>query len=220
MRAAQNGLRRETRRETYLSTKPFGPQTPPRLSQAHADKRWRSRSCTPPGERPQASVRLNRNCPAAKFTTTFVVWLADTGISRASVKLLTLKKRAQFLRVRGGVRKATRGFVMEAKLRPQPKAKPVNSEPTSEKSTRGAQNQSPPLFGFTITKKIGNAVARNRIRRRLKSAISEVAPENAHPDCDYVIVARRAALAMPFGELQKDLTDAFTSINRRLARLK
>ncbi len=76
----------------------------------------------------------------------------------------------------------------------------------------------PPLFGFTVTKKLGNAVVRNKIRRRLKSAVANVAPTLAMPGCDYVIVARRAALAMPFPELQKDVTDAIASVNRRLER--
>lgn len=114
----------------------------------------------------------------------------------------TLKKRSQFLRIRGGARKSMRGFLLEAKRRPDDICQ--------------ANTSDSPLFGFTVTKKLGNAVIRNKIRRRLKAAISQVAQANAMPGCDYVIVARKAALAMPFAELQKDLTDAIASVNRRL----
>ncbi len=118
-----------------------------------------------------------------------------------TVVVETLKKRSQFLRIRGGVRKSMRPFLIEAKWRPD---------------EIDASQQNPPLFGFTVTKKLGNAVIRNKIRRRLKSAVAQVAQANAIPGCDYVIVARKAALAMPFTELQKDVTDAIASVNRRL----
>jgi ribonuclease P protein component len=92
-------------------------------------------------------------------------------------KLKSLAKRAQFLRVRGGGRATAQSFVLEGKKR----------EPTRDAGATG------PLFGFTITKKIGNAVKRNLIRRRLKSALTELAPALADPTMDYVVVARGAA---------------------------
>ena len=73
----------------------------------------------------------------------------------------TLKKRAEFLRLRGGARWATPSCVVETKPAADPGA-----------TARG------PRFGFTVTKKLGNAVVRNRIRRRLRAALSAVANDS------------------------------------------
>ena len=72
-------------------------------------------------------------------------------------------------------------------------------------------------FGFTITKKLGNAVTRNRIRRRLKAAFRTVAPDHAKPGFDYVVVARGAAFDRPFAALVADLEKALDALHRRPA---
>ncbi len=76
-------------------------------------------------------------------------------------------------------------------------------------------------FGLTVTKKTGNSVVRNRIRRRLREALrasglgrDEVANGAAH---DYVIVARRDALAHPFANLKDDISRSVKRIDKRLA---
>lgn len=112
----------------------------------------------------------------------------------------TLKKRAEFLRLRGGARFATAAFVLETKPRPPAK----NAE---------APDPGVPRFGFTITKAIGNAVMRNFIRRRLKAAIAEVAPDAARSSHDYVLIARLAASKRPFPDLKKDLEQAFQRVH-------
>jgi ribonuclease P protein component len=71
----------------------------------------------------------------------------------------------------------------------------------------------PPRFGFTATKKLGNAVIRNRIRRRLKEAVRLVAPGTAHAGCDYVLIAREAAATRPFAALERDLAAAFAALH-------
>lgn len=68
-------------------------------------------------------------------------------------------------------------------------------------------------FGFTITKKIGNAVVRNRIRRRLKAALTDLASQHASPCHDYVVVARTPAFDIPFATLQKDLERALQRVH-------
>jgi ribonuclease P protein component len=108
----------------------------------------------------------------------------------------TLKTRAEFLAVRGGLRASVACAAVEARRRSDAKAR-----------------EEPPRFGFTVTKKLGGAVARNRIRRRLKAAVSEVAEANARAGFDYVIVARAAALDRPFAALKKDLEDAFYRVH-------
>ena len=62
--------------------------------------------------------------------------------------------------------------------------------------------------GFTVTKKIGNAVQRNRIKRRFRAAAREVLPELAEPGHDYVLIARPAALHRPWAALLDDLRRA------------
>jgi ribonuclease P protein component len=72
---------------------------------------------------------------------------------------------------------------------------------------------SPPRFGFTATKKLGKAVTRNRIRRRLKEAVRQVAPGAARDGCDYVLIAREAAATRPFAVLERDLAAAFAALH-------
>lgn len=63
-------------------------------------------------------------------------------------------------------------------------------------------------LGFTVSKKVGNAVERNRARRRLKAAAAEVMPYCASANADYVVIGRRSALARPFADLKADLDKA------------
>lgn len=111
--------------------------------------------------------------------------------------LITLKKRAEFLRLRGGVRWATPSFALETKPR----------DGTAITATG-------PRFGFTVTKALGGAVVRNRIRRRLRAAITDiVAAGHARDMHDYVIIARSAALDRPFVDLKKDLEQALQRVH-------
>jgi ribonuclease P protein component len=62
--------------------------------------------------------------------------------------------------------------------------------------------------GFTVSKKVGNAVARNRVRRRLREIARQVIPAQARPDLDYVLVGRQAALQRDFALMRQDLVEA------------
>lgn len=115
------------------------------------------------------------------------------------MELATLKKRAEFLRVRGGARWSCASFTLEGKPRPPGQA--------SVKGAGGAR------FGFTVTKKLGGAVVRNRIRRRLKAAVQELADQHVRAGFDYVVIAKRAALDQPFAALKKDLEDALHRVH-------
>lgn len=123
----------------------------------------------------------------------------------------TLKKRAAFLRVRGGYRAASGCSVIEARERFEHPTVPV---PASIVQQRAIPSPAVARFGFTVTKKLGNAVVRNRIRRRLKAGIAELAGTHAIPNLDYVVVARRAAFNQPFPLLQRDLTSCLDRIAR------
>jgi ribonuclease P protein component len=69
--------------------------------------------------------------------------------------------------------------------------------------------------GFTVSKKVGNAVARNRVRRRLREIARMVIPGQARPDLDYVLVGRQGALVRDFAVLRQELVEAL----RRLKAL-
>ena len=67
--------------------------------------------------------------------------------------------------------------------------------------------------GFTVTKRMGNAVIRNRIKRRLRAAAREIAPKWALVGHDYVIISRIKVLQCPFSELLRDMEFAFSRIS-------
>jgi ribonuclease P protein component len=71
-----------------------------------------------------------------------------------------------------------------------------------------------PRVGFTATKKLGNAVVRNRIKRRLREAARLTLPEIAHRGFDYVLIGRAGAASRSFAELQKDLNSALKRLHR------
>ena len=65
-----------------------------------------------------------------------------------------------------------------------------------------------PRVGFTVSRKVGNAVARNRARRRLRAVAAATLPLHAAPGHDYVIIGREATLRRPYGALVTDLETA------------
>lgn len=79
-----------------------------------------------------------------------------------------------------------------------------------------------PRFGFTVTKQLGGAVIRNRIRRRLRAAISAAGVPRARSGVDYVVIARPAAETMPFVELIALVEAAMAKVDapRRAAETK
>ena len=71
-------------------------------------------------------------------------------------------------------------------------------------------------IGLTASKKVGNAVERNRARRRLRALATGDLRRLAKPGTDYVLIARRATLTRPWPDLQRDLYDAL----KRLKKLR
>lgn len=106
-----------------------------------------------------------------------------------------LKKRAEFLNAAKGRRFHAGSFSLQAVRRQADAAEAL------------------PRFGFTVTKKLGSSVVRNRIRRRLKEALRLLPSLSARPGYDYVIVARPAALDQAFSALQEELARAFVEIH-------
>lgn len=108
-----------------------------------------------------------------------------------------IKRRADFLRVGRGQR--WHGVAMTI----QAAARPVVSG-----------NGDDTRFGFTLTKKVGNAVVRNRARRRLREAVRLADDLPTEAGRDYVIVGRIAALRLPFAALQAELAHGLAAVHR------
>lgn len=101
-----------------------------------------------------------------------------------------LKKRADFLKARArGRRWNTEDFTLQIRQ-------------------RAPDDEAPPRFGFTVSRKVGIATVRNRIRRRLREAVRLVAPVAARRGHDYVLIGRRSAVKAPFERLLGDLREA------------
>ena len=105
----------------------------------------------------------------------------------------TLKKRADFLRVRAaGRRWVAAGLVLQM---------------------RDRGDEGPVQVGYTVSRKVGNAVERNRVRRRLRAAVRESL--EPRPGRDYVVIGRRAALTRRWEALTGDLKAAAERVERR-----
>jgi len=104
-----------------------------------------------------------------------------------------IRHRKDFLAAARAVTIRTRGVVMQARIR---------------------DDDGPARVGFTVTKKIGNAVIRNRYRRRLKEAVRLKLPKILQSGCDYVFIGRAMTGERSFEDLQSDLRFAVDKFNK------
>ena len=105
------------------------------------------------------------------------------------------------------------GLVLQA-------VRPVNSGAVMENLTpdsvyRSALDSVPFRVGFTATKRVGGAIARNRAKRRLREAVARVMPGNAKLGYDYVVIARAGTLHRKFGDLLQDLETALARVGAK-----
>lgn len=111
-----------------------------------------------------------------------------------------LKRRAEFLDVAAAGRKwATPGMIVQSRRR----------EPDAGVPAEALR------VGFTASKRVGNAVTRNRARRRLRAVVAELLPRLGAPGHDYVVIARAGTLDRPYEALRQDLAAALTRLGRR-----
>lgn len=104
-----------------------------------------------------------------------------------------LKKRRDYLAAARGTKAVRKAFILQSRRR---------DDGGDEKD----EDTGPARFGFTVTRRTArNAVDRNRIRRRLKAAAKLTAPTAGH---DFVLIGRRPALSIPFGDLVADIETA------------
>ena len=114
-----------------------------------------------------------------------------------SVCLEVLKNRADFLRAARAKRKPMPGFLLQARK-------------------RGADEAPSDMIrvGYTCSKKVGNAIARNRAKRRLREVARARLPIHGRPGWDYVLVGRPGeTIARPFADLLSDLDAALAKIH-------
>ena len=120
-------------------------------------------------------------------------------MKRGKLLFVRLKKRADFLRVaRIGMRHVSPGLILLSA--PQDM---INVDPS--RPTIG--------IGFTASKKVGNAVTRNRVKRRLRAAVREVMHHNSNPNRDYVVIGRSKTVNRSFENLKSDLIKGIDRAN-------
>lgn len=116
------------------------------------------------------------------------------------IRLSRLKRRADFLRVAGQRRKwVTPGVMLQVAASPPDR---ISGQAAAQTDL---QDEAQVQVGFTASRKVGNAVTRNRARRRLKAVVDEVMPLYAKPGFDYVLIARRDTATRPYALLIEDL---------------
>ena len=110
--------------------------------------------------------------------------------------LIALKKRADYLKAAASVRRSTPGFVLQAR-------------------NRGEEEPDCIRVGFTCSKKVGNAVTRNRAKRRLREVARLILPEHGRNGFDYVLIGRRHVTASrDFATMLEDLKHALAEIHK------
>jgi ribonuclease P protein component len=108
-----------------------------------------------------------------------------------------LRQRADFLAAATATKVPAKAFVLQV---------------------RDRREDGPVRIGFTVSKKVGNAVERNRVRRRLREVVKLTPAENMHPGHDYVLIGRRAGLDWPFDRMVEDFKGALRRLHEGRAR--
>jgi ribonuclease P protein component len=127
--------------------------------------------------------------------------------------ILRLKRREDFLRVAAARRRwVTPAFILQARERSREDTAAVASSAAASNPASVDRTIREVRVGFTVSRKVGNAVVRNRVRRRLRSAVAAVLPERATPGYDFVLVGRVGGLTHPYDRILHDLTVALGQI--------
>ncbi len=151
--------------EAHLPAQQSRPRPQARLPLAHGDS-----------GRPQGAERSPRSRP------------------QEAQRLVTLRKRADFLAANGGKRASTPGFVLLVRDR--------------------GDGDAAKRVGFTVTKKIGGAVVRNRMKRRFRALAREILPAAGVPGADHVLIGRAGGVEREFGQLRSELQRALAKLKR------
>ena len=118
--------------------------------------------------------------------------------------LHTLRVRREFLAVAKGDKQVRRGLVLQARQRDVNAKTDLDAASDADTAIR---------FGLTATKKIGNAVIRNRTRRRLRVLAHEILSAHGQPGYDYVLIGRAATKHRTWDGLRTDLRSALKKLH-------
>jgi ribonuclease P protein component len=151
--------------EAHLPAEQPRPQPASRLPRADGDRRRPQSAERPPGPRSQETQRL-----------------------------VTIKKRADFVAANSGLRATTPGFILLVRDR-------KDSDPVMR-------------VGFTVTKKIGGAVVRNRMKRRFRALAREALSANGIRGADHVMIGRAKGIERDFGLLRSELLGALEKLRK------
>ena len=107
----------------------------------------------------------------------------------------TIRKRHEFIALRDkGVKKVSKAFILQA---------------------RPIADDIPPLYGLTASKKIGNAVVRNRARRRMRALVRTHLAAKARIGYHYGLIARFAIADMPYAQLEAHFCEAIDAVHKQ-----
>jgi ribonuclease P protein component len=109
-------------------------------------------------------------------------------------RLATIRKRSDFLAANAGKRASSPGFVLLVRDR-------ADGDPAKR-------------VGFTVTKKIGGAVVRNRMKRRLRALARELLPASGIPGADHVLIGRSGGIERDFALLRQELASALERVRK------
>src|SRR6476659_8265274 len=152
--------------EAHFPAEQPRPQAASRIPQPHGDARRPQGAERPPRARPQEAQRL-----------------------------VTIRKRADFLAANGGRRVPTPGFILLVRDR-------KDADPAMR-------------VGFTVTKKIGGAVVRNRMKRRFRALVREIVPTKGMSGADHVMIGRAKGIERDFALMRTELESALERLRRQ-----
>jgi ribonuclease P protein component len=109
-------------------------------------------------------------------------------------RLETIRKRADFLAANAGKRASTPGFILLVRDR-------KDADPAMR-------------VGFTVTRKIGGAVVRNRMKRRFRALAREIVPAKGIAGADHVMIGRAGGVEREFGLLRAELSGALDKLGK------
>jgi ribonuclease P protein component len=142
--------------------------------------------------RPQAASRIPR--PHGDRRRPQGAERASQPRPQEAQRLATIKKRADFLAANGGRRVQTPGFILLVRDR-------RDSDPTMR-------------VGFTVTKKIGGSVVRNRMKRRFRELAREIVPVKGLPGSDHVMIGRAKGVERDYASLRSELAGALDQLRK------
>jgi ribonuclease P protein component len=172
------------RDEAHVPAQQPCPRSSSRLPRAYRHCRWPQRAARPSRSRPQEAFGLIQPVESAAESQ------APDGVKARGPAVLT--RRSDFVAANRGLRVSRPGFVLLA-------------HPNQGAGLR---------FGITVTKRIGNAVVRNRMKRRFRALLRELLPAHGLPDTDHVLIGREGGVERDFAALRDEL---FAALGRAQA---